>query len=90
MLLNSFRRGAPDAATKQLHQLSCNFQEYLGKSEDTPVEHYLKGLSISIKSSEQEKVKYQPQNVAENQLPQNARNSWYLQGLTHKQNGYLL
>lgn len=35
-------------------------------------------------------MKYQPQNVAENQLPQNAPNSWYLQGLTHKQNGYLL
>ena len=86
----AFNKELPDAEAKQLHQLSCNFSEYHGKSEDTPVEHYLKGLSIGIKSTEKEKVKYQPQNVAENQLPQNVPNSWYLQGLTHKQNGDLL
>lgn len=86
----AFNKELPDAETKQLHQLSCNFQEYQGKSGATPVEHYFKGLSISVKSTEQEKVKYQPQNIAENQLPQNAPNSWYLQGLALKQNGYLL
>ncbi|XP_039727700.1 LOW QUALITY PROTEIN: interferon-induced protein with tetratricopeptide repeats 3 [Pteropus medius] len=86
----AFNKELPNAEMKQFHQLSCNFQEYHGKSEDTPVQHYLKDLSISIKSTEKEKEKCQPQNVAENQLPQNAPNSWYLQGLTHKKNGYLL
>ncbi|XP_019488920.1 PREDICTED: LOW QUALITY PROTEIN: interferon-induced protein with tetratricopeptide repeats 3 [Hipposideros armiger] len=83
-------RELPDTERKQLHQCYYNLQEHDGESEDTPVQQCLKGLSISTKSTEKEKMKYQPQNTAENQLPQNAPNSWYRQGLIHKRNGDLL
>lgn len=84
----AFNRELPNTERKQLHQGYHNLQEYQGTSEDTPVQH-LKGLSLSTKSTEKEKMKYQPQDAAENQLPQNTPNSWYLQGLTHKLNGNL-
>ncbi|XP_057593212.1 interferon-induced protein with tetratricopeptide repeats 3 isoform X2 [Hippopotamus amphibius kiboko] len=71
----------------QLHQRYCNSEEYHEKSEDTAEQLSLEGLRISAKSTETEKMKFQSQNVAENQLPQNAPNSWYLQGLIHKMNG---
>uniref|UniRef100_F6RN56 Interferon induced protein with tetratricopeptide repeats 3 n=2 Tax=Equus caballus TaxID=9796 RepID=F6RN56_HORSE len=85
-----FTKELPDTGRQQLHQHYCNFQEYHGKTEDTADQHYLEGLPISTKSAEKEKMKNQLQNVAENQLPQNAPNSWYLQGLIHKWNGDLL
>ncbi|KAM5287654.1 interferon-induced protein with tetratricopeptide repeats 3-like isoform 3-T3 [Glossophaga mutica] len=78
-----------EAERKQFHQGHSNFEEYQGKSEDTSVLHHLNVLTINTKSTEKEKVKYQPQNGAENQLPKNAPNSWYLQGLIHKMNGDL-
>ena len=78
-----------EAERKQFHQGYSNFRDYQGKSEDTSVLHHLNVLTINTKSTEKEKVKYQPQNGAENQLPQNAPNYWYLQGLTHKMNGDL-
>ncbi|XP_054428786.1 interferon-induced protein with tetratricopeptide repeats 3 [Pteronotus mesoamericanus] len=78
----------PEAERKQL-QGPSNFQEYQGKPEDTPILHHLNALTISTKSTEKEKVAYQPQNGARNQLPQNTPNFWYLQGLTHKMNGDL-
>ncbi|XP_036121796.1 interferon-induced protein with tetratricopeptide repeats 3 [Molossus molossus] len=71
-----------EANRKPLHPHYSNFQEHNGRSEDTPVLHPLR--------TEKEKLKYQPQNGAENQLPQTAQNDWYLQGLTHKLNGDLL
>ncbi|XP_019594577.1 interferon-induced protein with tetratricopeptide repeats 3 [Rhinolophus sinicus] len=86
----AFNRELPNTERKQLHQGCYNLQEYHGTSEDTPVQQHLKGLSLSTESTEKEKMKYQPQNAAENQLPQNTPNSWYLQGLTHKLNGNLL
>lgn len=69
------------AKRKQPHQRYSNFQEYHGQSEDTPVLHDLRALTISTLSTE---------NGAENHIPQDAPDSWYFQGLTHKQNGDLL
>ncbi|XP_069316174.1 interferon-induced protein with tetratricopeptide repeats 3 [Eulemur rufifrons] len=85
----AFSKELPGAEGQALHERHCNGQEYLGKSEDTAVQHCLEGLSISKNSTEKEEVKHQPQNTAENLLPPNAPNSWYLQGLIHKQNGDL-
>ncbi|XP_066206077.1 interferon-induced protein with tetratricopeptide repeats 3 [Saccopteryx leptura] len=86
----SFNKEHPQAEGKQLPQRYSNSQECPGKCEDTPILDHLKDLTVSTKSTETEKVKYQLQNGAENQLPQNAPNFWYLQGLTHKLNGDLL
>ncbi|XP_004443969.2 PREDICTED: interferon-induced protein with tetratricopeptide repeats 3 [Ceratotherium simum simum] len=85
-----FNKELPDTERQQHRQHHCNFQEHHGKSEDTAVQHHLEGLSISTKSTEKEKMKNQLQNIAENQLPQNAPNYWYRQGLIHKLNGDLL
>uniref|UniRef100_A0A8C3WAG6 Interferon induced protein with tetratricopeptide repeats 3 n=1 Tax=Catagonus wagneri TaxID=51154 RepID=A0A8C3WAG6_9CETA len=85
-----FSKELPNTEGQQLHQHYYNSQEYHEKSEDTAVQHSLEGLSINAKSAEKEKIKYQLQNGAENQLPQSAQNSWYLQGLIHKMNGDLL
>ncbi|XP_035882861.1 interferon-induced protein with tetratricopeptide repeats 3 isoform X1 [Phyllostomus discolor] len=84
-----FETAFPEASRKQFYQGCSNFREYQGKSEDTSVLPHLNVLPINTKSTEKEKVKYQPQNGAKNQLQQNAPNSWYLQGLTHKMNGDL-
>uniref|UniRef100_A0A8C5V1T3 Interferon induced protein with tetratricopeptide repeats 3 n=1 Tax=Microcebus murinus TaxID=30608 RepID=A0A8C5V1T3_MICMU len=86
----AFSKELPDAERRPPHeQHRCNGQENHGKSEDTGVQHCLEGLSISKNSTEKEEMKHQPQNTAENLLPRNAPNSWYLQGLIHKQNGDL-
>ncbi|XP_053519908.1 interferon-induced protein with tetratricopeptide repeats 3 isoform X2 [Artibeus jamaicensis] len=84
-----FETAFPKAEKKQFHQGDSNVQEYQGTSEDTSVLHHLNLLTVNTKATEKEKAKYQPQNGAENQLPQNAPNSWYLQGLMHKMNGDL-
>uniref|UniRef100_A0A8C9DE66 Interferon induced protein with tetratricopeptide repeats 3 n=1 Tax=Prolemur simus TaxID=1328070 RepID=A0A8C9DE66_PROSS len=81
---------SPDNEYRQpLHEGHCNGQECHEKPEDTAVQHCLEGLSISKNSTEKEEMKHKPQNTAENLLPPNAPNSWYLQGLIHKQNGDL-
>ncbi|XP_010994587.1 interferon-induced protein with tetratricopeptide repeats 3 [Camelus dromedarius] len=77
----------PNTERQQLPQHYCNSQEYHERSEDTGCPTL---LPIGTKSTEKEKMKCQLQNVAENQVPQNAPNSWYLQGLIHKMNGDLL
>lgn len=86
----AFSKELPSTEAQQLHQRSCNSQEYHEKSEDTAAQQSLENLSINTKSTEKEKMKYQLQNGAANQLPQSAPNSWYLQGLIHKMNGDLL
>ncbi|XP_036903196.1 interferon-induced protein with tetratricopeptide repeats 3 isoform X3 [Sturnira hondurensis] len=74
---------------KQFHQGCSTFQEDQGTSEDTSGLSHSNLPTINTKATEKEKAEYQPQNGAENQLPQNAPNSWYLQGLMHKMNGDL-
>ncbi|XP_045658314.1 interferon-induced protein with tetratricopeptide repeats 3-like [Ursus americanus] len=74
---------------QQPHQHYGDFPGCHGKSEDTATQRDLEGLPTSTKSTEAGKTKYPPQNRAGNQLPQNAPNSWYLQGLVHKLNGEL-
>ncbi|XP_008562963.1 PREDICTED: interferon-induced protein with tetratricopeptide repeats 3-like, partial [Galeopterus variegatus] len=78
----------PDPERQRLQQHSCNLQEYHGKSEDTAAQHHLVDLSVSKPPTEKEEMKCQLQNLNEN-LPQNASNSWYLQGLNHELNGNL-
>ncbi|XP_057362049.1 interferon-induced protein with tetratricopeptide repeats 3 [Manis pentadactyla] len=80
----------PSTERQQLYQRYSIFRAYCEKSEDTAVQHYSEGLPITTVSTEKEKMKYQLQNIGENQLPRNAPNSWYLQGLIHKLNGDLL
>uniref|UniRef100_A0A8C0MZD1 Interferon induced protein with tetratricopeptide repeats 3 n=1 Tax=Canis lupus familiaris TaxID=9615 RepID=A0A8C0MZD1_CANLF len=82
----------PSTERQQPHQHYPNFQGHQGKgkSEDTATQHDLEDFPTRAKSTEEGKTKYSPQNMAGNQLPQNAPNSWYLQGLKHKLNGELL
>ncbi|XP_044095381.1 interferon-induced protein with tetratricopeptide repeats 3 [Neovison vison] len=80
----------PSTRRQQPPQHYHNFQGNHAKSEDTATQCDFEGLLTSAKSSEEGKTKYSPQNLAGNPPPQNAPNSWYLQGLIHKLNGELL
>ncbi|XP_052517077.1 interferon-induced protein with tetratricopeptide repeats 3 [Budorcas taxicolor] len=86
----AFSKELPSTKGQELHQHDCSPQEDHEISEDTAVQCSLDGLSISTKSTEKEKMIFQLQNVAKNQLPQNGPYSWSLQGLIHKMNGELL
>ncbi|CAI9177851.1 unnamed protein product [Rangifer tarandus platyrhynchus] len=86
----AFSKALPSTKEEELHQHDCNPQEDHEISEDTAVQCSLDGLPISTKSTEKEKMKFQLQNVAKNQLPQNVAYSWSLQGLIHKMNEELL
>lgn len=86
----AFSKELPSTKGQELHQHDCSPQEDHEISEGTEVQCSLDGLSISTKSTEKEKMIFQLQNVAKNQLPQNGPYSWSLQGLIHKMNGELL
>ncbi|XP_029787535.1 interferon-induced protein with tetratricopeptide repeats 3 [Suricata suricatta] len=85
-----FGKEHPNTERRQPHQQYCDFEGHHGKSEDTAVQRDLEGVPSSTKPAEEGKMKCPPQNIAGNQLPQNAANSWYLQGLFHKLKGELL
>ncbi|XP_053438541.1 interferon-induced protein with tetratricopeptide repeats 3 isoform X2 [Nycticebus coucang] len=86
----SFSKELPHAERQQLLQGHCHSLERGRESADTTtVQQHLQGLSISKTSTEKGEMKQQAQNTAENPLPQNVPNSWYRQGLIHKQNGDL-
>ncbi|XP_007079339.2 interferon-induced protein with tetratricopeptide repeats 3 isoform X2 [Panthera tigris] len=86
----AFSKELPNTGRLQPHQHYCDFEGHHGKSEDTSVQRDLEGVPTSTKPAEKGEMKCPPQNIAGNQLPQNAPNSWYLQGLIHKLNGELL
>ena len=86
----AFSKELPNTKEEELHQHDCSPQEDHEISEDTAIQCSLDGLRISTKSTEKEKMKFQLQNVAKNQLPQNVAHSWSLQGLIHKMNEELL
>ncbi|XP_037352918.1 LOW QUALITY PROTEIN: interferon-induced protein with tetratricopeptide repeats 3-like [Talpa occidentalis] len=85
----AFSKDVP-STEKQLRESYCNFQENHGESEDTAVRRDLVSLPTSKKPFEKENRKYQQQNIDESQVPQNAPNYWYHQGLIHKMSGDLL
>ncbi|XP_075390272.1 interferon-induced protein with tetratricopeptide repeats 3 [Tenrec ecaudatus] len=76
-----------DAEKQPLPQHYGNVREDHMQSEDGAAQHPLEGLQISKKPAEKEKMKCQPQNVAESQLSRNAPNAWYHQGVVHKLKG---
>ncbi|XP_054975592.1 interferon-induced protein with tetratricopeptide repeats 3 isoform X1 [Sorex araneus] len=65
-------------------------RDSLGQAAGPAVQCDLEGLPISQTSAEKEKVNCQQQDTSENQIPPNAPNYWYQQGLIHKMNGELL
>uniref|UniRef100_H0WKA0 Interferon induced protein with tetratricopeptide repeats 3 n=1 Tax=Otolemur garnettii TaxID=30611 RepID=H0WKA0_OTOGA len=89
-----FSKELPHTEKQQLPQGQghCHSLEHGRESADTAtatLQQHLEGLSISKTSTEKGEMKQQAQNTAENLLPQNVPNSWYRQGLIHKQNGDL-
>ncbi|XP_047409587.1 interferon-induced protein with tetratricopeptide repeats 3 [Sciurus carolinensis] len=85
-----FCKEIPEAEREHLQSHCCSLQEYQGKSEDiSAVQTGLESFHLSKKSTEKEEMKHPSQNTAESLLQQNAPNSWYLQGLNHKQQGDL-
>ncbi|XP_040831677.1 interferon-induced protein with tetratricopeptide repeats 3 isoform X2 [Ochotona curzoniae] len=84
-----FKKDFPDAEREASHQNSCHLQLHHKRSEDTPAQHYLGDLPTGKKASENEKLKHLIKNGDENVSPQNASHSYYLRGLTHKQDGNL-
>ncbi|XP_027452559.1 interferon-induced protein with tetratricopeptide repeats 3-like isoform X2 [Zalophus californianus] len=79
----------PGTQRQQPCQHYRDFQGHHRKSEGTATQCDLEGLPTGTKATEEGKTEYPPQNTAGNQLPQNAPNSWYLQGLIHKLNDEL-
>ncbi|KAF5911188.1 hypothetical protein HPG69_019554 [Diceros bicornis minor] len=63
----------------------CDLTELLEADE-----RYQIPFSKELPDTERQQHRQQLQNVAENQLPQNAPNYWFCQGLIHKLNGDLL
>ncbi|KAG8523040.1 Interferon-induced protein with tetratricopeptide repeats 3, partial [Galemys pyrenaicus] len=80
----------PNTEKQPLHGNSCNFQENHEQSEDTAVQRDLEGFPTSNTPLGKENMKNQQQKIAESQVPQDAPNYWYRQGLIHKMNGDLL
>lgn len=80
----------PHAEREPPHQSYCNLQENHRESEHTTVQQCLEGVPAGKKTNDNEEGKHLIKNRDGNVPPQNAPNSYYLQGLTHKLNGDLL